>query len=72
MLTQKTRRVLAGVIDRTYEFYRRAGFRRDLAISEPGIQGILEFLSETVPEAKKAAPGQFFDDRFVRQVNSGK
>jgi ABC-type nitrate/sulfonate/bicarbonate transport system substrate-binding protein len=60
------------IIDRTYEFYRRAGFRRELMISEPGIQGILDFLSETVPEAKKAAPGQFFDDRFVRQLNSAK
>ena len=60
------------IIERTYEFYRKAGFRRDLIISEPGVQGILDFLSETVPEAKKAVPGQFFDDRFVRQLNSGK
>ena len=58
------------IIDRTYEFYRRAGFRRELMISEPGVQGILDFLSETVPEAKKAVPAQFFDDRFVRQLNS--
>lgn len=62
----------ADVLDKTYEFYRRAGFRRELMTSEPGIQGILNFLSETIPEAKKAAPAQFFDDRFVRQVNSGK
>ncbi len=60
------------IIDRTYEFYRRAGFRRELMISEPGVQGILDFLSETLPEAKKATPAQFFDDRFVRQLNSGK
>jgi hypothetical protein len=40
--------------------------------SEPGVQGILDFLSESIPEAKKASPSQFFDDRFVRQVNSGK
>lgn len=60
------------IIDRTYEFYRKAGFRRDLIISEPGVQGILNFLSETVPEAKNAVPGQFFDDRFVRQLNSGR
>ena len=60
------------IIDRTYEFYRRAGFRRELMISEPGVQGILDFLSETVPETKKATPGQFFDDRFVRQLNSAK
>jgi NitT/TauT family transport system substrate-binding protein len=60
------------IIDRTYEFYRRAGFRRELMISEPGVQGILDFLSETVPEAKKAVPAQFFDDRFVRQLNGAK
>ena len=60
------------IIDRTYEFYRKAGFKRELMISEPGIQGILDFLSETMPETKKAIPAQFFDDRFVRQLNSGK
>jgi len=60
------------IIDRTYEFYRKAGFKRDLMISEAGMQGILDFLSETMPETKKAAPAQFFDDRFLRQLNSGK
>ncbi len=60
------------IIERTYEFYRKAGFRRELMISEPGVQGILDFLSETTPEAKKATPAQFFDDRFVRQLNSAK
>ena len=60
------------VLDRSYEFYKRAGFRRELVTSEPGLQGILDFLSESIPEAKTAKPAQFFDDRFVRQVNSGK
>lgn len=59
-------------LDKSYEFYRRAGFRRDLMISEPGVQGILDFLSETIPEAKKAKPSQFFDDRLVKQVNDSK
>jgi ABC-type nitrate/sulfonate/bicarbonate transport system substrate-binding protein len=67
-----TKETDADVLDKTYEFYRRAGFRRELVTSEPGIQGILDFLSETIPEAKKAVPAQFFDDRFVRQANSGK
>jgi len=67
-----TKEADADVLNKTYDFYRRAGFRRELVVSEPGVQGILDFLSETIPEAKKAAPGQFFDDRFVRQVNSGK
>lgn len=72
VLGKYTRETDADVLDRTYEFYRRAGFRRELVTSEPGLQGILDFLSESIPEAKKAAPAQFFDPRFVRQVNGGK
>ncbi|HUF40746.1 MAG TPA: ABC transporter substrate-binding protein [Verrucomicrobiae bacterium] len=60
------------VLDRTYEFYKRAGFRREMVTSEPGLQGMLDFLSETIPGAKGAKPAQFFDDRFVRRINSGK
>lgn len=41
-------------------------------ISEPGVQGMLDFLSETIPEAKKAKPAQFFDDCLVKQVDAGK
>ncbi|HVO92230.1 MAG TPA: hypothetical protein VMT22_05285, partial [Terriglobales bacterium] len=62
----------AEVLDRSYEFYKKAGFRRELVTSEPGLQGILDFLSESIPEAKHAKPAQFFDDRFVRQVNPNK
>jgi ABC-type nitrate/sulfonate/bicarbonate transport system substrate-binding protein len=60
------------ILDRTYEFYKRAGFRRELVTSEPGLQGMLDFLAETIPEAKNAKPAQFFDDRFVRKLNSGR
>jgi len=72
VIPKYTRDTDPDIIERTYEFYRKAGFRRELTISETGIQGILDFLSETVPEAKKATPAQFFDDRFLRQLNSGK
>jgi len=72
VIAKYTKETDADVLDRTYEFYRKAGFRRDLITSEPGIQGILDFLSESIPEAKKATPAQFFDDRFVRQENGGK
>jgi len=65
-----TRESDADFLERTYEFFRKAGFRRDLMISASGIQGILDFLSETVPEAKRAAPAQFFDDRLLRQLNA--
>jgi NitT/TauT family transport system substrate-binding protein len=72
VIPKYTRDSDADIIERTYEFYRKAGFRRELTISEPGMRGILNFLGETVPEAKNAEPAQFFDDRFVRQLNSGK
>jgi len=72
VIAKYTKETDPDIIERTYQFYRKAGFRRELMISEPGVQGILDFLSETVPEAKKAVPAQFFDDRFVRQLNSGR
>ena len=59
-------------LDRTYEFYKKAGFRRELVTSEQGLQGVLDFLSESIPEVKTAKPSQFFDDRFVRAVNAAK
>ena len=60
------------VLDRSYEFFKKAGFRRELVTSEPGLQGVLEFLSESIPEAKSAKPAQFFDERILRQVNAAK
>jgi ABC-type nitrate/sulfonate/bicarbonate transport system substrate-binding protein len=72
VISKYTKERDADFLDKSYEFYRKAGFRRELVTSEPGVQGILDFLSESIPEAKNAKPSQFFDDRFVRQVNSGK
>ena len=67
-----TKETDAEVLDRSYEFYKKAGFRRELLTSEVGLQGILDFLSESIPEAKTAKPAQFFDDRFVRLVTGAK
>lgn len=72
VITKYNRETDPDALDRSYEFYRRAGFRRELMISEPGMQGMLDFLAETIPEAKKAKPAQFFDDRLVKQLDSGK
>ncbi len=72
VIAKYTKETDPDIVERTYEFYSKAAFRRDLTISEPGIKGILDFLSDTVPEAKKATPAQFFDDRFVRQLNSAR
>lgn len=71
VIPKYTRDSDADIIERTYEFYRKAGFKRELMISETGMQGVLDFMAETMPEARKATPGQFFDDRFVRQLNRG-
>ena len=60
------------VLDCSYEFYKEAGFRRELVASELGLQGILDLLSESMPEAKSAKPAQFFDDLIVRQVHATK
>ena len=72
VIAKYTRETDPDVVERTYEFFRKAAFRRELTISEPGVQAILDFLSDTVPEAKKATAAQFFDERFVRQLNSAK
>src|SRR5262250_98227 len=72
VVAKYTKETDAEVLDKTYEFYRKAGFRRELVTSDPGIQGMLDFLSESIPEARKATPSQFFDDRFVRQVNNAR
>ena len=72
VISKYTKETDPEALDKSYEFYRRAGFRRELMVSEPGVQGILDFLSETIPEAKKAKPSQFFDDRLVKQVNDSK
>ena len=37
-----------------------------------GFHGILNFLPESIPEAQRAMPSQFFDDRVVRQVNANR
>jgi NitT/TauT family transport system substrate-binding protein len=72
VLSKYTKETDQDFLERTYEFYKKAGFRRELVTSEPGLQGMLDFLSDSIPEAKTAKPSQFFDDRFVRQVNAGK
>ena len=46
-------------LDKSYEFYRRAGFRRELIVSAPGVQGILDFLSETIPKQIRPSPRSF-------------
>ena len=43
VLSKYTRETDPEFLERSYEFYKRAGFRRELVISEVGVQGILDF-----------------------------
>ena len=42
------------------------------AMAIPEYKDLFSFEKSSIPEAKKAAPAQFFDDRFVRQLNSAR
>ncbi len=57
-----------GLLARTYDFYRAAGFTRDLHVSEEGLANILGFLARTVPAAAQARPADFVDPRYVQQL----
>jgi len=43
-----------------------------LATLELVLKRMLDFLLESIPEVKTAEPSEFFDDRFVHQVNNGR
>ncbi len=55
-------------LERTYEFYRARGFNRDLRVSEPGVQNVLDFLTKTLPAAQGARAAQFIDYRYLDQL----
>jgi ABC-type nitrate/sulfonate/bicarbonate transport system substrate-binding protein len=68
VIEQYSRESNPEVLEKTYEFYRAAGFNRQLNVSEEGIASILGFLSATVPAARTADPSQFFEPRYVQQL----
>jgi hypothetical protein len=58
VIPKYTRDTDPDIIERTYEFYRKAGFQRELMISEPGIRGIFEFsLRNHGPGSEKSRTG---------------
>jgi hypothetical protein len=61
------------LIDETYDFY--AGpvpFTPSLRVSREGLQGVLDSLRDTVPGAATVDPMQFYDHRFVDQLDAGR
>jgi ABC-type nitrate/sulfonate/bicarbonate transport system substrate-binding protein len=57
------------VAQKTYAFYRtQAPFQVDLRPTLEGIQSMLDFLGDTLPAARSAAPSQFVDGRLLDQL----
>jgi NitT/TauT family transport system substrate-binding protein len=56
------------LLERTYDFYRAAGFTRDLHVSAEGLANILGFLARTVPAAAQARPTDFVEPRYLQQL----
>lgn len=59
------------MLRKTYEFFtKQAGFTKDLAFSNAGLQAVLNFLGATrLPAAKKAKPQQIYDLRILDLLN---
>jgi len=53
------------VLDRTYEFYKKAGFRREMVTSEPGPAGHAGFLIGDDPRGKNCQAGAIFRRPFL-------
>jgi ABC-type nitrate/sulfonate/bicarbonate transport system substrate-binding protein len=70
VLTKYTREKDPEMLQKTYDFFtRQAGFNRELAPTDQGIQQILTFLGSTVlPAAKGATPAQFYDARILDRL----
>jgi NitT/TauT family transport system substrate-binding protein len=57
------------ILDETYDFYSRVLLDVPRT-SEPGLSNILEALSETQPKARIAKPKDFFDPKFITQLEN--
>lgn len=58
------------ILKKTYEFYRDRPFETSLQPTMAGIQGNLDFLVATVPQARGAKASDFVELRFLRQLPS--
>jgi ABC-type nitrate/sulfonate/bicarbonate transport system substrate-binding protein len=72
VLARWTKSMDREVLDELYQTFSGKYLLRAPAPSEKGIRAVLDSLSDRVPAAKTAAPKDFFDDGFVRElVDSG-
>jgi NitT/TauT family transport system substrate-binding protein len=59
----------ADVLDETYEVYALKYLERVPYPDERSIQGVLDELALEIPRAREVSPRDFFDDRFVRELD---
>lgn len=52
-----------------YDYYMKGGFQPKPYVSIPGIKEVLEHIATTNPKAKEAKAEQFYDSRFVRELD---
>ena len=72
VLARWTKSMDREVLDELYQTFSGKYLLRAPAPSEKGIRAVLDSLSDRMPAAKTAAPKDFFDDGFVRElVDSG-
>jgi ABC-type nitrate/sulfonate/bicarbonate transport system substrate-binding protein len=55
-------------LERTYEFFRARGFNRDLRVSEPAVQNVLDFIGQTLPVPPGTTVARFIDTRYLDQL----
>jgi ABC-type nitrate/sulfonate/bicarbonate transport system substrate-binding protein len=66
VLRQYTKTTDADLLDKTYDFFiNKSPFQEDLQPTLEGIQGMLDYLADTLPAARTAMPDQFVDLRFL-------
>ena len=61
------------LIQEAYDFHARSvPFTPSLRVSREALQGVLDSLRDTLPAAAAASPEQFYDHRFVDQLDRGR
>ena len=68
LLRQYLRSDDADVLEETYEIYALKYLERVPLPEERSIQGVLDELAQEVPRAREVNPRDFFDDRYVREI----
>ena len=70
VLSKYTKEKDPEMLQETHDFFtQQAGFTKDLALTDQGLQQILTFLGSTVlPGAKDALPTQFYDTRVLQRL----